>query len=294
MEAESAKRWARAADLASPLGLLTAAQLNALGIFRGAIEKGLRSGRLHRVHRGVYVLGHRPATREVKWAAAVLVCGPEAALSHRSAAAVWAIREWESRQVDVTSPAGRGRGREGIRVHRASLHEIDRTLRLGIPVTSVARTVADLAHELDDEATFRLVREAQFRKLLHLPALELANRRRPSRRLAAVIDDLLPTDTPLEDLFVEAVIRRYGIPEPLCQQKVEGFRVDFHWPAARLVVETDGSQHADPLRMQADHIRDNVLQVAGQLVLRYTKADLTRRHRRVADQIVDALGARGS
>ena len=236
------------------------------------------------------MLGHRPATREVKWAAAVLACGPEAVLSHRSAATAWGIREWESRQVDVTSPAGRGRGRKGIRVHRASLHEIDRTLRLGIPVTSVARTVADLAHELDDEATFRLVREAQFRKLLHLPALELANRRRPSRRLAAVIDDLLPTDTPLEDLFVQAVIRRYDIPEPLCQQKVEGFRVDFHWPAARLVVETDGSQHADPLRMQADHIRDNVLQVAGQLVLRYTKADLTRRHRRVADQIARRAG----
>ena len=196
MDAESAKRWARAADLASPLGLLTAAQLNALGIFRGAIEKGLRSGRLHRVHRGVYVLGHRPATREVKWAAAVLACGPEAVLSHRSAAAAWAIREWEGHRVDVTSPSGRGR--DGIRVHRASLHEIDRTLRLGIPVTSVARTVADMAHELDDEGTFRLVREAQFRKLLHLPALELANRRRPSRRLAAVIDDLLPTDTPLE------------------------------------------------------------------------------------------------
>jgi uncharacterized protein DUF559 len=107
---------------------------------------------------------------------------------------------------------------------------------------------------------------------LHLPALELANRRRPSRRLTSVIDDLLPTDTPLEGLFVRAVIRRYDIPEPLCQRKVEGFRVDFHWPAARLVVETDGSQHADPLRMQADHIRDNVLQVAGELVLRYTKA----------------------
>ncbi|HYN52467.1 MAG TPA: DUF559 domain-containing protein [Thermoleophilaceae bacterium] len=243
---------------------------------------------MHRVHQGVYALGHRPATREVKWAAAVLACGPRAALSHRSAAAAWAIRDGESRRVDVTSPAGRGRGRDGIRVHRAPLEEIDRAVRFGIPVTSVARTVADLAHELDDEATYRLVREAQFRKLLHLPALELANRRRPSRRLAAVIDDLLPTDTPLEDLLVRAVIRRYDLPQPLCQQKIEGFRVDFHWPAARLVVETDGGQHDDPLRRQADRIRDNVLQLAGQLVLRYTKADLTRRHRRVADQILDA------
>ena len=92
---------------------------------------------------------------------------------------------------------------------------------------------------------------------------------------------------------MHAVIRRYDIPEPRCQQKVEGFRVDFHWPAARLVVETDGSQHADPLRMHADHIRDNVLQIAGELILRYTKADLTRRHRRVAEQIVEALLERG-
>jgi hypothetical protein len=121
-----ATKWARAADLASPLGLLTAAQLNSLGIFRGAIQKGLRSGRLHRVHREVYVLGHRPATREVKWQAAVLACGPEAVLSHPSAAAAWAIREGESWNVDVTSPAGRGRGRHGIQVHRAPLEEIDR------------------------------------------------------------------------------------------------------------------------------------------------------------------------
>jgi very-short-patch-repair endonuclease len=292
MDAESAKRWAKAADLAAPLGLLTAAQLNALGIFRGAIEKGLRSGRLHRVHQGVYVLGHRPATREVRWAAAVMACGREAVLSHRSAAAAWAIRDWESMTVDVTSPAGSGRGRRAIRVHRAPVGEVDRSVRFGIPITSVARTVADMAHELDAEATHRMVREAQFLKLLHLPALEIANRRRPSRRLAATIDDLLPTETPLEDLFVRSVVRRHNIPQPDCQQKVEGFRVDFHWPAARLIVETDGGQHADPLRMQADRIRDNVLHLAGQLVLRYTKADVTRRHRAVADQLLEAIAAR--
>jgi very-short-patch-repair endonuclease len=291
MDGESAKRWAKAADLAAPLGLLTAAQLNALGIFRGAIEKGLRSGRLHRVHQGVYVLGHRPAIREVRWAAAVMACGPEAVLSHRSAAAAWGIRDWESRSVDVTSPSGSGRERRAIRVHRAPLGEVDQSVRFGIPVTSVARTVADLAHELDDEATYRMVREAQFRKLLHLPALELTHRRRPSRRLAAIIDDLLPTETPLEDLFVRAVVRRYNIPPPDCQEKVEGFRVDFHWPAARLIVETDGGQHADPLRMQADRIRDNVLYLAGQLGLRYTKPDVTRRHGRVADQIRAAIAA---
>lgn len=294
MDAESAKRWAKAADRAGPLGLLDTRQLHALGIYRGAIAKGVRSGRLHRVHQGVYVLGHRPATRHVRWAAAVMACGAGAALSHRSAAVAWGIREGESARVDVTSPAGCGRGRDGIRVYRAPLQGVDRAMRQGIPVTSVARTVADLAHDLDDEATFRLVREAQFRKLLHLPALELANRRRPSRRLAAAIDGLLPTESPLEELFLKAVVRRYDLPLPLCQQKVEGFRVDFHWPAARLIVETDGGQHADLLRMQADHIRDNVLQLAGELVLRYTKADLTRRHRRVAKQIAGALAERGS
>ncbi len=109
MDGESAKRWAKAADLAAPLGLLTAAQLNALGIFRGAIEKGPRSGRLHRVHQGVLRARPRPAIRGVSggrrpsWPAV-----QEAVLSHRSAAAAWGIRDWESRSVDVTSPSGPG------------------------------------------------------------------------------------------------------------------------------------------------------------------------------------------
>jgi Protein of unknown function (DUF559) len=174
----------------------------------------VRSGRLHRLHQGVYVLGHRPATAEVRWAAAVMACGPEAVLSHRSAAAAWGIRDGESRQ--------------------------------------------------------------------------------PSRRLSAVIDDLLPTESPLEDLFGAPWCGSTSSPNPLCQQTIEGFRVDFHWPAARLVVETDRSQHADPLRKQADSLRDNVLGLDGQLVLRYTKADLKRRHRRVAGQISAALAERGS
>ncbi len=231
MDAESATRWAKAANIAEPLGLLTVPQLHAIGIFRGAIQKGLRSGRLHRLHQGVYVLGHRPATAEVRWAAAVMACGPDAVLSHRSAARAWGIRDGESRTVDVTSPAGSGRGRDGIHVHRAPLDAMDRALRYGIPVTSVARTVADLAHELDDEDTLRLVREAQFRRLLHLSALELANRRRPSRRLSAVIDDLMPTDTALEDLF--ATGRGPALPPTRAALPAQGRGLSGRLPLAR-------------------------------------------------------------
>jgi hypothetical protein len=125
-------------------------------------------------------------------------------------------------------------------------------VRFGIPVTPVARTLGDLAQELDDEATYRMVREAQFRKLLHLPALELTHRRRPSRRPCGDNRRPPPTETPLEDLF----------------------------SCARLFAAT------------ADRIRDNVLHLAGQLVLRYTTPDVTRRHRRVADQVREAIAAR--
>ena len=270
-------------------GLVTTAQLSAIGIERGSIEKALASGRLHRVHVGVYSLGVLPFERRAEWLAAVLACGEETVLSHRPGGMLWGIYDRETLRVEVTNPTGRGRSRKGIRVHESPVDDADRAVRDGIPVTSVARTIADLAFELDGDETVRLVREAQYRKLFHLASVELANRRRPSRSLSAVLEDLQPAESWLEDRFLADVVVRHRLPAPLCQVLVEGFRVDFLWPDERLIVEVDGRQHADPLRRQADSTRDNILLLAGYRVLRYTTADVRRRHASTARQIGAAL-----
>lgn len=101
-------------------------ELRELGIGKGSVEKAVRSGRLHRVHQGVYAFGHAPFDRETEWLAAVLACGDRSVLSHRPAARLWNIRDGESRDVEVTSPSGSGRSRRGIRVHESPLEEDDR------------------------------------------------------------------------------------------------------------------------------------------------------------------------
>jgi very-short-patch-repair endonuclease len=290
MDAFSAERWRRAALWAEARrGLARIEDLRALGIGRGAVEKAVRSRRLVRVHHGIYAFGHAPLDRETEWLAAVLACGDSSALSHRSAAAAWEIRRGEFSVVEVTAPTGRGRSRTGIRVHQSPLDPHERVEHRGIPMTSVARTLADLAHELDEDDLVRTVREAQYRRLFHLASVELANRRRPSAALTRLLADLAPAESWLEDRFLTRVVARHRLPAPECQVRVEGFRVDFLWREPRLIVEVDGMQHADPLRMRADRIRDNALHLAGFLVLRFTTPDITRFHARTARQIIRGL-----
>ena len=151
---------------------------------------------------------------------------------------------------------------------------IDRTMRRGIPMTSGARTVADMAHELDDEATFRLVREAVPQLCIAGP--RAANRRMPSRRLTSVIDDLLPTEHFARGPVRARRLRRYDTPNRSANRKVEGFRVDFHCPGARLGRRSRTAAHAIRCACRPTTIRDNVLQIAGELVLRLHQSRLTR------------------
>ena len=294
MDVMRTTRWVRAAEIArAQHGRITVAQLRQVGIERGSVEKAVRTGRLHRLHVGVLAVGHLAPSVAGDRMAAVLRCGPEAALSHRPAAATLEIRRGDAWPVDVTSPSGRGRGVRGIRVHRSPLAPDDVIVIDGIRVTSVARTIVDLAHELADPDLRRMVREAQFLRVLDLDALQRANARRPSRRLGALLADLVPTESPLEDLFRARVLKPFHIPEAVCQARLGGARADFRWPRARLVVEVDGGHHANPLTHQADLRRDNALALTGELVLRYAKPDLTRHARRTAHQIAGALRDRG-
>ena len=120
----------------------------ARGVGRGAIARRVEKKHLQLIHRGVYAVGHRRLSRMAWWMAAVLACGPGAVLSHRAAAVFWGILEGARAWVDITVPRGL-RGRDGIRVHQATLAPDERTVEAGIPVTTVARTLLDLAALLD-------------------------------------------------------------------------------------------------------------------------------------------------
>ena len=240
-----------------------------------------------RVHRGVYAVGHAALSREGRWMAAVLACGAGAVLSHHSAAVCWAISSPREPVCHVTAP--RRLRPVGVVAHRGRLTRADRTLRLGIPITSPARTLADLSQLLGEEQLERVAREAQFRGLFHEASLRDALTRRPSRLLRELLDDLNPTQSELEDAFLR-LCRRHGIRRPHAQVHAGRRRPDFVWPAARLVVELDSwSAHSTPHAFQADRTLSNAVQLAGWTILRFTYRDVTRRPELVAAQVREAL-----
>ncbi len=270
-------------------GVVSREQLTALGLGRGRIDSRLAAGRLFRLHRGVYAVGHRAPRKEARWLAAVLACGDGAALSHRSAAVLWEIADREGPLPDVTVRVHRRFPQ--IATHTSRLADDDLAVCAGIPVTSPARTLADLAHVVADDALIRAVREAQFQRLFHIPSMREALERRPSSALRKLLDDIAPTQSVLEDRLLR-ICDRHRIPRPLTQQPLVGRRVDFLWPSQRVVVEADGWEgHSTPSAFQADRTTSNALQLAGYAVLRFTHADVGRRPAHVAREIREALGA---
>ncbi len=264
-------------------GVVSLRQLQALGLGAGAIEHRIATGRLHRIHRGVYAVGRPSLTRKGHWMAAVLACGPGAVLSHRSAAALWQLRE-DGWKTDVTVPGDR-RSRGFIKAHRARMDPADITHCDGIPVTTVARTLLDLAAVLDRDQLVKTVEESERRKLFDLRAVEAVLTRNGRRCGTPALRDVLavyreppPTRSDLERDFLALVRRTAAVPEPHVNVRVEGFEVDAFWPRSRLVVELDGrGYHTSPRVFEADRARDAVLQRAGYRVIRIT------RHRLRAD-----------
>jgi len=229
-------------------GVVERRQLAALGLGDGAIAHRVRAGRLHRVHRGVYAVGHPRLSRQGQWLAGVLACGAGAALSHRSAAALWGIRGSDRARVDVIRPTS-GHAREGIDVHRSALERWERTVVDAIPVTTVARTLVDLGQVLDARALERAFDEAEHLRLLDAAALEDVLARAAGRCGAGILRARLADDrsahtrSELEDRFL-ALCGRAGLSRPGVNRHVwAGGRlveVDFLWAQRRLVAEADG------------------------------------------------------
>jgi very-short-patch-repair endonuclease len=239
-----------------PHGVVSRRELLAAGLTPSAIAERLENGRLHRRYRGVYPIGRPDLGPLGERRAVVLACGPGAVLSHRSAASAWGLRPSSGPRFDVTVPTAR-RPAAPVRLHRNVLGDDEVVLVDAIPTTTVARTLCDLAVVVPGHHLRRAVERADELGLFHLEDLERALARRRQRPGAPAMRALLAdfaahgetrTRSDLEALFLQLCLD-HGLPRPQVNRYDNGTEVDFRWPAARLIVETDGfsthrSRHA--------------------------------------------------
>jgi very-short-patch-repair endonuclease len=266
-------------------GVVSVGQLAALGLDRVMVWKWVQAGRLHRLHRGVYAVGHARLTPEGRWMAAVLRCGPGAVLSHRSAAALWGIRSTAAVRVDVTVPRQSGqRSTAGIVVHRPVRQHVA-TVHDAIPVTTPTQTLIDLSSVLSRPALERAFEAAESLRLLDVAQL-------PPRLagIAGAVDPRLRS--PLEAQFA-SLCRERGLPPPQVNVVVEGLEVDFSWPDHALIVETDGHRHhGTRAAFERDRERDALLTALGWRVVRITHRRLVARPREVGELLERLLSGR--
>jgi very-short-patch-repair endonuclease len=233
------------------------------------ITRRVRAGRLHRLYRGVYAVGHRRISREGHWLAAVLACGAGAVLSHRSAAALWGIRPQSSGPIEVTVPTMGGRTkRPGLLIHRSTcLGPSETTRSIGIPVTTPRRTISDLRRVLPADQIDAAIRRAEVLRLDIGPQPGYA-------------PDLARSEL---ERMVLRICRRHHLPMPEVNARVGPYWVDFLWWDRGLIVETDSyGHHGTRSAFESDRERDVELKLLGFTVLRFT-------HRQVSDP--DAFAA---
>jgi very-short-patch-repair endonuclease len=262
--------------------VVSRAQLLELGFSEDWIRHRIAKGRLHPVRRGVYAVGRPGLTPLGRWMAAVLACGDGAALSHTSAGALFGILRDCSDEIEVSVPTGRDPRPQGIRVHkRKFLGGEEVGSHQNIPVTSPIRTLIDLAARLHVPELEAAVNKADNRDLVDpetlRSALEAQAGQRGVRKLRNLLDrhTFRLTESELERRFLP-IARRAGLPPPLTQQQVNGYRVDFYWPALGLVVETDGLRYHRTAAQQAvDRRRDQAHTAAGLTPLRFTHYELS-------------------
>jgi very-short-patch-repair endonuclease len=222
--------------------------------------------------------------------AAVLACGPYAALSHRSAAALWRIvPRWHS-PVEVT--AATMHRREGIHVHRS--RHADTTTHYGIRVTTPARTLVDLADVLNPKQLTRALNEAQVQRLITANELTTLLTRYPGRRTARLTPERGATRSTLEDRFVR-FLKRHHLPVPELNQQIAGHEVDAVYRNERLVIELDSRQfHTTTRAFEQDRDRDADLLNAGFATLRVTDHRLKHQPTKEAQRLEHILRSRSS
>lgn len=280
-------------------GVVAREQLQLLGLARGAIEARIKTGRLIRVHRGVYAVGHKRLSRRGVWMAAVLAAGPDAVLSHRTAAALWGLAPETNGPIDVTAP--NQRRVKGVRVHRCSPAMDETTREDGIPVSTLSRTLFDCAGALPAYRLEKLLQEAEFKRLTDTLSLGDLIARYPGHRGVARARMVLErgrfgasiTKEEMEIRFLK-LVDDYELPSPVLNGLIRAgdrdYEADCHWPNSMLVVELDSrSAHLTTYSFENDRARDRALRVAGWNVIRITWRQLHDEPARIAADIRSLL-----
>jgi hypothetical protein len=264
-------------------GVVSRGQLLDLGLGPDAIKHRVRAGRLHRIHAGVYAVGHTAITIRGRWMAAVLASGDGAVLSHRSATALWGIWGSGAGEVHVTVPR-KIRSHRQIRRHFGDLPGDEVAIKDGIPVTSAARAVLDLAADKGEAAAETALREMEYLGIYGPVSLPALLERYPRHRGTPIVEFCLErlrddpggrVRSPLEEVFLP-FLDEHGIPRPKLNAWLsvgeDRYQADCLWPDARLVGELDGfKSHGTKRAFREDRKRDRRLGVAGYHVVRITE-----------------------
>ena len=286
-------------------GVVSLPQLQFLGLSARAVRDRVATGRLTRIHRGVYAVGHGRLTLPGHWMAAVLAYGQDAVLSHRSGGALHGVRPDNRPKSDVTVPGRSARSRSRIDVHASTtLTAADVTTIDSIPCTSLARTLLDLAEVVDRRDLERAINQAEVLGTFDLRAVEEVLSRAAGRRGAGVLKSVLAefggptlTDRELEERFL-ALCRAARLPQPEVNAWIAlddgiAYKIDFLWRRERLAVETDGwGSHGTRQAFETDRRRDRLLSLAGWTVVRFTWRDVERETDEVTTTLVRLWSAR--
>lgn len=296
-------REQRLAELAGRQhGVVSIRQLiGPIGYSRRSVSRAAASGRLHRLHSGVYAVGHTCLSNRGEAMAAVLACGPGALLSHYSAAWMWGIAKVPAAPFHVTGPVARRR-RLPIRIHRSRcLTDRDRAHREGVPVTALPRTVLDMAALVEFGWLQRMLERSEEMDLFDLGAFEeLIDRTRGHhgwgrmRRAIAFHNPVVPwTRSEFERHFCAAVLKA-GLPRPSMNYFESGFELDAYWPEARFAVELDAyATHGSRTAFERDRLRQEDLKLHGIEMTRVTDVRFAREPGSVLDRIRRLLSQRG-
>ena len=263
-------------------GIVSRRQLLSIGMSADQIGRRVRRGYIHPIHRGIYAVGHPKVSRLGRWLAAVMACGPDAVLSHRSAGELWGLIDRSAHPTDVTRPRG-WRPVEGIAIRRAAMAPDEICLMAGIRVTGLSRTLLDLASVLSSPRLEKALNEAEVRSLTDRVSIPDLLERYPRRPGSPSLRGLLgggeanargTTRSELEDRF-KAMLEQNDLPMPRFNAHVaiagRFFEVDCLWQSQRLIVELDGrAVHGTRRAFERDRERDRLLMVHGWRVVRVT------------------------
>jgi predicted transcriptional regulator of viral defense system/very-short-patch-repair endonuclease len=274
------------ADLAKQQhGVVSARQMLELGYARATLGVWAQAGKLHRIHRGVFAVGHEPLSWEGRLVAAVLANEPAVA-SHKTAAWIWELLRWRPGGFHLSAPTRRHR-REPIVVHFARLAPEDRAIVDGIPVTSLARTMLDLAPTEPTRRLHQMMDRAEERKTFDLRRFDRLLARAGGHPGRVKLRDALDTFKPEHVVLRSDLERRFhtlviaaGLPTPQTNVVVEGYELDCYWEAEGFAVELDVyATHGSPLSFEADREREDDLLLAGIELIRVTGIRLDREPR---------------